>query len=243
MVSCGCRLWRFSAQTHRAAGGESSDVSGRYRVRPLQENSGDKDLLRLENGVWQPQYRFTDTEYDLTAYAGMCHYYSTASDSHFNQGILCTRATKVGRLTLTEDALTITEHGEKKKISVPEHGRAVRKFALEFRYRFGREASMTHRRRRRRRRRRTRRTSTAVGGLTVMFILVIGAFLVQEATDRGLIDLTPPPVRRDSRFRVRLVYRLFHPTRWARNWTGRTCGRGFGECNPGRAPIGRPGCL
>ncbi len=96
--------------------GESSDVSGCYRVRPLQENSGDKDLLRLENGEWQPQFRFTDTEYDLTAYAGMCHYYSTASDSHFNQGILCTRATEVGRLTLTEDALTITEHGEKKKI-------------------------------------------------------------------------------------------------------------------------------
>ena len=170
--------------------GESSDVSGRYRVRPLQENRGDKDLLRLENGEWQPQYRFKDIGYDLPAYAGIQHRVRLALQPghHVHPSDGSWPSDTYGGC--------IDDHrvrGEKED-SVPEYSRAGGRFACEFRYRIDRDASMTRRRRRRRRRRRTRRTSTAVGGLTVMFIIVIGTFLFQEATDRGLIDLTPPPV-------------------------------------------------
>ena len=48
----------------------------------------------------------------------MCTYNQTSPESHFTQEIICTMATKNGRVSLSDDFLTITDGSSKRKINV-----------------------------------------------------------------------------------------------------------------------------
>ncbi len=58
--------------------------------------------LRDEGDVWKPQYRFTLQPYEFPDYGEMCHFHQTSPDSHFTKGIICSRATPEGRITLSD---------------------------------------------------------------------------------------------------------------------------------------------
>ena len=98
--------------------GQVADVSGRYRLRAVD---GDECAFILEkwdekeDGDWRPQYRFTDRPRALGDYAAQCADTATSPDSHFTQGVICTIATPDGRISLSDNSLTITRHGRKEQ--------------------------------------------------------------------------------------------------------------------------------
>ena len=58
-------------------------------------------LMRLDD-EWQPQYRFTLQPYTFPDYEDMCRFHQTSPDSHFTKGLICSRATEDGRITLSD---------------------------------------------------------------------------------------------------------------------------------------------
>lgn len=65
-------------------------------------------LMRRQENVWTPQYRFTLRPYQYEDFAGMCRYHQTSPESHFTQKRICSRATESGRITLSEMRLIET---------------------------------------------------------------------------------------------------------------------------------------
>jgi len=81
---------------------EMRDVSGEYRLAPVRD------------GYWclsstKPLYEMTLTPQPLEAFAPMCRYHQTSPESIFSKGLICTRATDTGRITLARDRLTIID--------------------------------------------------------------------------------------------------------------------------------------
>jgi len=100
----------------RLPDGQTADVSGRYRL--VSVDGGQAFVLQKEIeeiGDWRPQYRFTDQPRALDDYAAQCADTATSPDSHFTQGAICTIATPDGRISLSDNSLTITRHGRKEQ--------------------------------------------------------------------------------------------------------------------------------
>lgn len=73
---------------------------------------------RLENGDWQPQYRFTFVPYGYADYAEMCRFHQTSPESHFTQKRICSLATIDGRVSLSEMRLITTSGSERKEVEL-----------------------------------------------------------------------------------------------------------------------------
>lgn len=99
--------------------GTVTDISGSYRLVPSGTEAGMYVLQKKDESGWKPQFRFSSQPRALADYGEMCHYHQSSPDSHFTQRTVCTLATPDGRITLSEDALTITRAGEKERISLP----------------------------------------------------------------------------------------------------------------------------
>jgi N-hydroxyarylamine O-acetyltransferase len=60
-------------------------------------------LNRRDAGAdWKPQYRFTLQPYELADYEEMSQFHQTSPESHFTRGIICSRATLDGRITVSD---------------------------------------------------------------------------------------------------------------------------------------------
>jgi N-hydroxyarylamine O-acetyltransferase len=115
-------------------GREQADPAGTFCLVQFGER------LQLEKaepeGRWKRQYSFTVTVQPriLKDFAGWCHYHQTSPDSDFTQNRVCTRATREGRITLSEMKLIVTRNGhreEKMFDSEPERSEALREhFAI-----------------------------------------------------------------------------------------------------------------
>ncbi|HPN37145.1 MAG TPA: arylamine N-acetyltransferase [Melioribacteraceae bacterium] len=92
--------------------GQIKDISGKYRVF---NNNNEYFLQRLDEENWLTQYKFTLTPRKIEEFAEMCLYHQTSPDTIFTQKKLCTIATPFGRVTLTDDNLTITFNRLKEK--------------------------------------------------------------------------------------------------------------------------------
>jgi N-hydroxyarylamine O-acetyltransferase len=99
--------------------GGVEDISGKYRVKP--PNSGQSVFLvqKQREKVWCPEYSFTIYPQKTSDFEEMCIFHQTSPDSPFTKGPFCTIATERGRVTLSENSLTITEGVTKRKIPVP----------------------------------------------------------------------------------------------------------------------------
>jgi N-hydroxyarylamine O-acetyltransferase len=88
---------------------EREEGSRKYR---LLEKDDSIHLERTEpDGKWTGQYSFTQTPRKLSEFAGMCHYHQTSPQSHFTQNRICTKATPIGRITLSARKLIETKNG------------------------------------------------------------------------------------------------------------------------------------
>lgn len=94
------------------------DVSGKYRVQPFGSAPDTYILQKQENNCWQYVYRFTKHPRVISDFNEMCTFHQTSPESHFTQEIICTLATKNGRVSLSDDFLTITDGSSKKKTKV-----------------------------------------------------------------------------------------------------------------------------
>ncbi len=89
----------------RLPDGRAADLSGEYRLR--SPRSG---ILELASAT-APLYEMTLREQPLDAFAEMCRFHQTSSESVFAKGLICTLATDTGRITLSGRRLTIVDRG------------------------------------------------------------------------------------------------------------------------------------
>lgn len=59
-------------------------------------------VQRLPGEEWKTQYRFTLNPHQYSDYAAMCRYHQTSPQSHFTKARICSRATREGRISLSE---------------------------------------------------------------------------------------------------------------------------------------------
>lgn len=93
--------------------GEVNDVSGSYKVHVVKKNIFELHQ-KNENG-WQLQYNFSTEPKQFYDYKDMCDFQQDSPDSHFRTRMLCTIATETGRITLSNNSVTITEGKTKAK--------------------------------------------------------------------------------------------------------------------------------
>ena len=81
----------------------ADQVQGTRTFRIDDDNNGGLILSRRDDGEdWKPQYRFTLQPYTFPDYEEMCRFHQTSPDSHFTKGLICSRATADGRITLSD---------------------------------------------------------------------------------------------------------------------------------------------
>lgn len=94
--------------------GELQDRGGRFRIRP----NGDLFLLEFDAPGWTPRYRFSPDPQPLEAFVNRCRFHQSSPQSHFTRGVICTIARPNGRLTLSQQALTLTENAATVKVPI-----------------------------------------------------------------------------------------------------------------------------
>ncbi|HOI28983.1 MAG TPA: arylamine N-acetyltransferase [Melioribacteraceae bacterium] len=99
--------------------GECADISGRYKTFPAEGNLF--ELKKFEENDWMLQYTFKTIPRKLSDYSEMCDFQQDSPDSHFRTRMKCTIATPTGRITLSDNSLTITRHGEKKRTEIADN--------------------------------------------------------------------------------------------------------------------------
>ncbi len=87
----------------------TKDISGRYRITQFDTEEDNYVLQRLEANKWLPIYCFSTQNHRISDFMDMVDYYSSAKQS------ICTIATDIGRITMSDDHLTITENTQKIK--------------------------------------------------------------------------------------------------------------------------------
>jgi N-hydroxyarylamine O-acetyltransferase len=103
------------------------DISGMYRVQPFGPAPDTYILQKKEKNSWQHVYSFTTHPRVISDFKQMCTFHQTSPESHFTQEIICTMATKTGRVSLSEDFLTNTGGNSKRKrrVTSPEDFRKM----------------------------------------------------------------------------------------------------------------------
>lgn len=71
-----------------------------------------------QNGVWSDQFLFNLQPHELNDFSGMCHYQQTSPESSFTKRVVCSVATKNGRITLTDQLLIVTKKGKRKETKI-----------------------------------------------------------------------------------------------------------------------------
>ena len=92
---------RLDERGEQRQGGRAYQIltDGSYSVL-MQRNNSDEG--------WEAQYRFTLQPHEYADYAEMCRYHQTSPESHFTKARVCSRATREGRVTLSEMRFIIT---------------------------------------------------------------------------------------------------------------------------------------
>jgi len=98
--------------------GKSEDVSGSYRLRPFASGQDTYILQKRDDNDWQTVYSFTKHPRVLSDFEKMNDFNQSSPESHFTQQTICSIATRNGRVSLSDDFLTITDGSSKKKIEV-----------------------------------------------------------------------------------------------------------------------------
>jgi N-hydroxyarylamine O-acetyltransferase len=85
----------------------AEDISGEYRLCPVSD-----EYWRLSSKS-QPLYEMTLAAQPLEAFEPMCRYHQSSPESVFSKGLICTRATAGGRITLSRERLIVMEDGRR----------------------------------------------------------------------------------------------------------------------------------
>jgi N-hydroxyarylamine O-acetyltransferase len=91
---------------------EHRQASGRYRI---VIGGWDFLLSRYWDGLWRPEYIFSLQSRKLEDFAEACHFHQTSPDSGFTRRRVITRATPMGRITISDKKLITTFNGSKQE--------------------------------------------------------------------------------------------------------------------------------
>lgn len=113
--------------------GDSNRAPMRLPRDRTQDLSGDYTLAPVRDGYWRlsstkPLYEMTLTPQPLEAFEPMCRYHQTSAESIFSKGLICTRATETGRITLARDRLTIIDGGRRTDTITTDVAAALREY-------------------------------------------------------------------------------------------------------------------
>ncbi len=89
----------------------NTDLRGIFRVEDFDDNY--KVVKKMNaDGVFMPEYIFSEKERQTEEFYGMCNYHQTDSRSHFMKKRICSLPVNNGRITLTGNTLKITENSK-----------------------------------------------------------------------------------------------------------------------------------
>src|SRR5947199_8403146 len=88
--------------------------------------------LRADETTCTPQYAFTLRPRQLADFAERNRYQQTSPRSHFTRGRLISQLTPMGRVTLTDEKLILTERGKRVEHLVKDQGEFNRLLAKHF---------------------------------------------------------------------------------------------------------------
>lgn len=101
---------------------EQEEADGRvYRLRREYTESDEREkrdywiLQQFSDAQWESHYRFTLQPRRLTDFTERCHYQQTSPESHFTQQRICSLATPMGRISLSDLRLITTIHSEREE--------------------------------------------------------------------------------------------------------------------------------
>lgn len=92
-----------------------TDISSTYRIVPSDTGKEFYELQRIEAGKWLPVYRFSTQNHQVSDFKDMALHVSSSEESYHTKHSICSIATEIGRVTLSDDHLTRTEKGQKIK--------------------------------------------------------------------------------------------------------------------------------
>ena len=87
---------------------QNTQAQGNNAYRIVREDQSRVLKRQSSEGVWKSQYRFTLKPCEYSDYADMCRYHQTSPESHFTKARICSRATPVGRISLSDLRFIIT---------------------------------------------------------------------------------------------------------------------------------------
>lgn len=88
------------------------DKAGYFKI--VKDGEGFFKVMNSSDGInFKDGYRFTIKEYKWSDFEEMNVYQQTSEDSHFTKNRICSLATSSGRISLSNNKLTVTENGEK----------------------------------------------------------------------------------------------------------------------------------
>lgn len=85
------------------------DDDGEQRQQGRAYRLSDSILWQLSDDEWKSEYRYSLSPRRLSDYEAMCRYHQTSPESGFTRGRVCTQATPLGRVTVTDRRLTIAD--------------------------------------------------------------------------------------------------------------------------------------
>lgn len=113
------------------SGDPRSETGGTYKIAPA-DGTDHYVAMQLADDEWTPAYRFTTGERELADFSEMCEYQQSSPESPFTGRIGCTIATSTGRVTLSDDTLTVTENGQKRTEHIDSEGERERVLCERF---------------------------------------------------------------------------------------------------------------
>lgn len=88
------------------------DNAGYFKI--VKDGEGFFKVMNSSDGInFKDGYRFSLNEYNWNDFEEMNVYQQTSENSHFTKNRICSLATSSGRISLSNNKLTVTENGEK----------------------------------------------------------------------------------------------------------------------------------
>ena len=114
--------------------GDNNRTPLRFPADAVADVSGEYTLGQASAGLWllsrqdRPLYEMTLAAQPLEAFATMHRFHQTSPESIFSQGLICTRATADGRITISGDRLTVVAGGRRTQSVCADRDRALEQY-------------------------------------------------------------------------------------------------------------------
>ncbi len=111
--------------------GDSNRTPVRLPEDTLTDISGTYSLSQTSDQIWllsrseRPLYEMTLHEQPLSAFEPMYRYHQSSPESMFSKGLICTKATPSGRITLSRDRLIIVDGAERTEVQISNRARVL----------------------------------------------------------------------------------------------------------------------